>query len=178
MKKDKPSLKLAKPEANDKETVSSTLEQAEIAIQASMDTKGIPVVIKKLVISLIVFFATVVCLTLVETVLNFLSIKELGKWFDLAEYYGIRYVLMTYLTALPTTYNIYRRSNVGGLASFTARSITKIDRVYRFHITTRNDLEDLDLLYDYQLLTVTSKDQTFTVSFLYAMITVLSTLMS
>lgn len=174
LKRDRKSDKIAIAKSvNDRETVSSSVDQVEIGVQSTASTKGIPEIMKKLIVGLVIFLTTVLCLILIEAIFHHKGQGNTRSWFKLAEHYAVRYVLLSYLASAPTTYNIYRKYEPESvLKSFCSRTMVRINRVYKYNVITRGYLEDLDLHYDYQTLTVVNGATTFSVSFLYAMITV------
>jgi len=173
-KRKRSSFKLMKADyLNDKETVTSTIDQTQVTFEASMDTKEVPNIIKKLTIGLVIFFITVFALTIAEAVLHYLELKKTISWFLLIENCGIRYVLLCYLSSTPTMYDIYRTySSPSVLQSFINRTEVRVNRIYEFHIKSRESLESLNFFYDYDSIDIVDGDEIFTSSFLYAMLTV------
>jgi hypothetical protein len=158
---------------NDRETVTSSIEQPEIAIQTTKDTKETPRVIKQLITGLILFFIAILSLILIEAVLHHDELEKTKNWFKLSEYYGLRYVILSYLASAPITYDFYRKyESIEKLQVHLDRTKERIEKVYELNRKTRIYMEDLDFIYDYELLLTNSKGKSFPTSFLYAMLMV------
>lgn len=157
----------------DKETTTSGVEQGEIFAQTVGNTKEVPGLIKKLTAGVVFLFVVSVCMIFVEASLYHGELKRTKDWFQLAEYYGLRYVMLSFLASSPMIYTTYR--NVGDsdtLANYCKRTVSRIERAYDFNIKARSYLEKLELSYDYRPLQIQTATQTFNSSFTYSMITV------
>ena len=156
---------------NDKETITSSIEQTEIIMQASKNIRKTPNIIKKLTIGLIFFFTIVLTIIFVEASLHHKGIVNTWDWFHLNKFHGMRHTLLIYLASNPIIYDIYRkRESISHLKSHCARTKVKIDRIHDFNILTRNYLEKLHLMYDYDLVMTTRRGESYPTSFMDAMI--------
>jgi len=142
-------------------------------------SKETPTLVKKLSILLIAFFVIVVILITTESMQFENDVTDLKGRFQMIEFFQIRYVLLSYLSLAPRTYDTYRRSTVPEtFIGFCTRTRTRADRFNEYSIKTRKAFEQFKLSYDYAEVPVTYGDEKYMASFNYALIKYINEVMT
>lgn len=131
--------------------------------------KAVPVLIKRLIFVLVVFLIVVVSLVSVETTELYSLTTDLSDRFTMIRYHNIRYELVIYLCASPTTYDMYRREeNTENFSDYCYRTTQRVNKALDYNYKVTKSFTQFGLEYDYNDIILNSDSGSYLAAFDYA----------